>query len=288
MRRAGSLVEQQGLHSLAICFLHSYADPTHEQRAAELLRQAYPNVSVSISSDTTREYREYERTSTVALDAYIGPVLRDYLAALEHSLSEAGMTRSMYHAVGWRRDDGCPRAPGPADDRSLRTRGRRSSVRAQLAPPSAVGREWVLCFDVGGTSAGRLRDRGRQRRARGCARPRSGRLLHCSSRYFDIRTVGAGGGSIPVLGRRRPAPSVGPRSAGAVCLRTGPLTGAGGTEPTMTDAALALGYLDAKTFLAGGMNIDTEAAQVAVGGKSLAEPLGHRRSDTPRSASSAC
>ncbi|HEY2279342.1 MAG TPA: hydantoinase/oxoprolinase N-terminal domain-containing protein, partial [Streptosporangiaceae bacterium] len=83
VRAAGRvLVEEQGLSSLAVCFLHSYANPAHEQRVAEILRAAYPHVSVSVSSDITREYREYERTSTVTMDAYIKPVLSDYLTVL--------------------------------------------------------------------------------------------------------------------------------------------------------------------------------------------------------------
>ena len=257
------LVEEQGLRSLAVCFLHSYADPSHERRAAELLRAAYPDVSVSISSDITREYREYERTSTAALDAYIRPVLHDYLSALESSLSEAGMTRPMY----------IMRSGGGA---MTAVQARQAPLMTVLSGPAggvigacalAAERQWprVLSFDVGGTSVDAcVIENGTASEVHEAAIDGFPLLIP----IFDIRTVGAGGGSIAWAddGLLR----VGPRSAGAV---PGPVAyGAGGTEPTMTDAALALGYLDAKTFLAGGMDIDTEAARAAVREK-LAEPL---------------
>src|SRR5262249_48662594 len=143
------LVENEGLTSLAVCFLHSYANPSHERRTAEILRAAYPHVSVSISSDITREYREYERTSTLALAAYIRPVLHDYLGALDESLAEAGMTRPMY----------IMRSGGGA---MTAAQARRAPLMTVLSGPAggvigasalATERGWprLLSFDAGGT-----------------------------------------------------------------------------------------------------------------------------------------
>jgi N-methylhydantoinase A len=258
------LVEERGLTSLAICFLHSYADPSHERRAAELLRTAYPHVSVSISSDITREYREYERTSTVTLDAYIRPVLGDYLGALDDSLTRIGLRRPMYIM----RSGGGAMTAAQARSAPLMTvlSGPAGGVIGACA--LAEERHWprLLSFDVGGTSVDAcVIEDGTASEVHEASIDGFPMLIP----IFDIRTVGAGGGSIAWAddGLLR----VGPRSAGAV---PGPVAyGLGGREPTMTDAALALGYLDAKTFLAGGMNIDTEAARAAVREK-LAEPLG--------------
>ena len=258
------LVEIEGLISLAVCFLHSYANPSHERRTAEILRAAYPHVSVSISSDITREYREYERTSTVALDAYIRPVLDDYLGALDESLTAAGMTRPMYVM----RSGGGAMTAAQARQAPLMTvlSGPAGGVIGACAVATERGWPRLLSFDAGGTSLDAcVIEDGTASEVHEASIDGFPLLIP----IFDIRTVGAGGGSIAWAddGLLR----VGPRSAGAV---PGPVAyGTGGTEPTMTDAALALGYLDAKTFLAGGMNIDTDAACAAVREK-LAEPLG--------------
>jgi N-methylhydantoinase A len=258
------LVEEHGLTSLAVCFLHSYADPSHERRTAELLRRAYPHVTVSISSDITREYREYERTSTATLDAYIRPVLRDYLGQLEESLTHAGLQRSM-HIM---RSGGGAMTGEQARSAPLMTvlSGPAGGVVGACALAEERGWPRLLSFDVGGTSVDAcVIEDGIASEVHEASIDGFPLLIP----IFDIRTVGAGGGSIAWAddGLLR----VGPRSAGAV---PGPVAyGTGGTEPTMTDAALVLGFLDAKTFLAGGMHIDTEAARAAVRDK-LAEPLG--------------
>ncbi|MCU1657726.1 MAG: methylhydantoinase [Pseudonocardiales bacterium] len=258
------LIEQQGLTSIAVCFLHTYANPSHERRAAELLRTAYPHVAVSISSDITREYREYERTSTVTLDAYIRPALRDYLVALEAALGDIGL-RTPMHIM---------RSGGGA---MTAEQARRAPLMTVLSGPAggvigasavAVERGWprVLSFDVGGTSVDAcVIEDGTPSDVHEASIDGFPLLIP----IFDIRTVGAGGGSIAWTddGLLR----VGPRSAGAV---PGPVAyGTGGVEPTLTDAALTLGYLDAKTFLAGGMAIDAEAAREAIRTR-IAQPLG--------------
>lgn len=258
------LVEDQGLRAIAVCFLHSYANPAHERRTAELLRTRYPGVAVSISSDISREYREYERTSTAVLDAYIRPVLDDYITRLDDRLTGSGLAGS-FHVM---------RSGGGAMTASL---ARRAPLTTVLSGPAGgvagaahlaaeLGWDKLISFDVGGTSVDAcvIED----------AIPSEGYEARIDSLpmqipVFDIRTIGAGGGSIARVDEG--LLKVGPTSAGAV---PGPVCyGAGGTEPTLTDAALVLGYVDPAEFLAGEMSVDAEAAREVIRTR-LAEPLG--------------
>ncbi|MGI5201314.1 hydantoinase/oxoprolinase family protein [Spirillospora sp. CA-108201] len=265
VREAGRiLVEEHGLRSLAVCFLHSYAEPAHERRAAQILRDAYPDVSISVSTDISREYREYERTSTATLDAYIRPVLSDYIGALETRLGDAGLTRPLH----------IMRSGGGAMTAEL---ARRAPLMTVLSGPAGgvvgasflareLGRDKLISFDVGGTSVDCcVIEDGSPGEVHEAAIDGFPLLIP----IFDIRTVGAGGGSIAWMDHG--LLKVGPQSAGAV---PGPVAyGAGGTEPTVTDVALVLGYLDPAAFLGGDMSIDADAARAAVAGK-LAGPLG--------------
>lgn len=265
VREAGRiLVEEHGLRSLAVCFLHSYAEPAHERRAAQILRDAYPDVSISVSTDISREYREYERTSTATLDAYIRPVLSDYIGALETRLGDAGLTRPLH----------IMRSGGGAMTAEL---ARRAPLMTVLSGPAGgvvgasflareLGRDKLISFDVGGTSVDCcVIEDGSPGEVHEAAIDGFPLLIP----IFDIRTVGAGGGSIAWMDHG--LLKVGPQSAGAV---PGPVAyGAGGTEPTVTDVALVLGYLDPAAFLGGDMSIDADAARAAVADR-LAGPLG--------------
>jgi N-methylhydantoinase A len=265
VREAGRiLVEEHGLRSLAVCFLHSYAEPAHERRAAQILRDAHPEVSISVSTDISREYREYERTSTATLDAYIRPVLSDYIGALEGRLGDAGLTRPLH----------IMRSGGGAMTAEL---ARRAPLMTVLSGPAGgvvgasflareLGRDKLISFDVGGTSVDCcVIEDGSPGEVHEAAIDGFPLLIP----IFDIRTVGAGGGSIAWMDHG--LLKVGPQSAGAV---PGPVAyGAGGTEPTVTDAALVLGYLDPAAFLGGDMSIDADAARAAVADR-LARPLG--------------
>ncbi|MFD6100054.1 hydantoinase/oxoprolinase family protein [Nocardiopsis flavescens] len=265
VREAGRvLVEEHGLGSIAVCFLHSYADPRHEQRAGEILREAFPHVSVSLSTDITREYREYERTSTAVMDAYIRPVLNDYISALEAGLRDRGLADPL-HIM---RSGGGAMTADLARSAPLTTvlSGPAGGVvgAGHLASELGIGR--LLSFDVGGTSIDScvIVD-GEPSEVHEASIDGFPLLIP----IFDLRTIGAGGGSIAWVddGLLR----VGPHSAGAV---PGPVAyGQGGTEPTVTDAALTLGYLDAAEFLGGRMGVDADAAAEAVRQK-IAEPLG--------------
>ncbi|GAA4170136.1 hydantoinase/oxoprolinase family protein [Gryllotalpicola koreensis] len=265
VERAGRvLVEEHGLRSLAVAFLHSYANPAHEQAAAERLRAAFPGVAVSISSDLTREYREYERTSTVVLDAYIRPVLNDYIGALESGLVTAGL-RTPLHIM---------RSGGGAMTAEL---ARRAPLTTVLSGPAGgvvgttflsreLGIDKILSFDVGGTSVDScVIENGQPGEVHEAAIDGLPLLIP----IFDIRTIGAGGGSIAWMDEG--LLKVGPRSAGAV---PGPVAyGKGGTEPTVTDAAFALGYLDPARFLGGQMEVSADAARAAIAER-IAAPLG--------------
>ncbi|MFT4042373.1 MAG: hydantoinase/oxoprolinase family protein [Gordonia sp. (in: high G+C Gram-positive bacteria)] len=255
MAAAHTLIRSSGVESIAICFLHSYANPIHENQAAARIRQGFPGVEISVSNELSREYREYERTSTTVLDAYIRPVLNGYLAEVESALRERGLSpalRIMRSGGGAMTSDLAKRAPlttvlsGPA-----------GGVVGTTFLARALTMSHVLSFDVGGTSVDSC-----------VVVDGSPGEVHESEidglplqvPIFDIRTIGAGGGSIARMDGD--LLKVGPRSAGAV---PGPAAyQKGGTEPTVTDAAFVLGYLDTKAFLGGEMDISADAAGEAI------------------------
>lgn len=261
--RLTELVRDSGAESVAICLLFSYLDPSHEQRLAEHLRQALPGVHVSASHEVLPRFREYERCSTTTIDAYLSPLLGRYLERLGDAAASLGLPQPlvMRSSGGVAPAEEAARAgawsvlSGPAG----------GAVAASLLARSA-GDANVLGLDMGGTSCdvcvvedGEVRRTGSRRIG--------GRVIQLP--MVDVHTVGAGGGSVgwrDVGGALR----VGPRSAGA---DPGPACyGLGGTEPTVTDANLMLGNLAADSTLAGGVNLDGDAAREAVRG--LARSLG--------------
>ena len=251
------------VESVAICLLHSYAHPDHERRVAKAVARAVPDVHVSASHELVSVFREYERTSTVVIDAYLSPLLRGYLGRLAERAAAAGLPEpeimrssgGLMAAAEAGRHAAWTVLSGPAAGAVGAARAGRSS-----------GHPDVLSFDMGGTSCdvaviddGVVRESSEQSIA--------GRPLQLP--MVDVHTVGAGGGSI---GWADPggALRVGPRSAGA---EPGPACyGRGGMEPTVTDANLLLGYLSADAPLAGGVRLDRGAAESAV--RRLGEALG--------------
>ncbi len=267
--RLAAALEEGGAESVAICLLFSYLDPTHERRLAEFLRQRLPHLHVSASHEVLPRFREYERASTTAIDAYLSPLLGRYLGRLTDATAAAGLPapQVMLSSGG----------VAPAEEAA------RAGAWSVLSGPAggAVGAGLLarlsgdgnaLGFDMGGTSCDVcVVEDGAVRRTD--SRTIGGRPIQLPT--VDVHTVGAGGGSI---GWRDPggALRVGPRSAGAV---PGPACyGRGGTEPTVTDANLLLGKLAADSTLAGGVALDAEAAERAVG--ALAEELGLDPLDT--------
>lgn len=261
---ARHLVEEQGVEAIAVCFLHSYRNDDHEARAARVIRSLYPDLEVSVSSEIVREYREYERTSTTVLDAYIRPIFGRYVERLERALVEQGFAGRFL----------IMRSGGGA---MTAEQARTSPTHTILSGPAGgiVGaarlaqmleRPELLTFDVGGTSLDLCVIEGGQAVAAHQADLERYPLL---IPVYDIRTIGAGGGSIATVEEK--LLKVGPRSAGA---EPGPIAyGRGGTEPTVTDAAIALGYVDPDAFLAGQMRLDGAAALAGIEEK-VAAPLG--------------
>jgi N-methylhydantoinase A len=248
---AERLIEGNGVESIAVVFLHSYVDPAHELRAAALLQERFPETTVSISSDLVREHREYERTSTTVLDAYTRPIMDRYLGALETQLREAGLQRPlliMRSGGGAMSVDEARRAPlltvlsGPS-----------GGVIGAASVARRSGRDRVITFDAGGTSLDACVIVDGEPTDVFEARLDTHPLL---IPVFDIRTIGAGGGSIAWMDRD--LLKVGPRSAGA---DPGPIAyGRGGTEPTVTDAALCLGYLEPDELAASDRQLSLDLA----------------------------
>jgi N-methylhydantoinase A len=264
VREAARKLVAEGVQAIAIAFLHSYRNPEHEERAAEIVRETFPEVAVSVSSSITREYREVERTATAVLDACIRPVFGKYLGELRSALSDAGFAGRflvMRSGGGAMLAEVAARVPlytvmsGPAGG---------IIGAAQLARELRCSR--LLSLDYGGTSL----DAAVIENAEPLVMYET-KLEHFPvlMPIFDIRCIGAGGGSIAWV--QEGLLQVGPQSAGAV---PGPLAyGKGGTEPTTTDAALVLGYIDAERFLSGAMPLDIAASRAGMQDR-IAAPLG--------------
>ncbi len=245
------LVEGE-VESLAIAFLFSFRNPVHEQRAAELIRAIVPDLPISLSSDILPEYREYERTSTTVINAYVQPLVARYLARLEQALAESNVRimQSNGGAIGLRQaSDQAARVvlSGPAG----------GVVGAFALAKQATGSDspGIITFDMGGTSSDVALCPGE------IPTTAESTITDLPLRLpvIDIHTVGAGGGSIAYVNAGGGL-HVGPRSAGAL---PGPVCyGRGGVEPTVTDANLVLGRLDAGGFLGGkgAVTLDIEGA----------------------------
>ncbi|HTW51494.1 MAG TPA: hydantoinase/oxoprolinase family protein [Stellaceae bacterium] len=266
VRVAARMLRDAGVEAVAVCFLFSYLNPAHEMRAAELVREEWPECFVSTSSGVSPQFREFERFTTALLNAFVGPRLKAYVERLDGGLGEAGLSADLHVMCS---NGGVATAATVA----------KSPVLTLLSGPAAgvLGGAWsgalsdrrnLITFDVGGTSAdiGIAIDR---RFAEATARDTWIGGFPVLAPMIDIHTIGAGGGSIAYVDEGG-AFRVGPRSAGA---DPGPAAyGKGGREPTVTDANLILGRLDPANFLGGVMALDAEAARRAVG--QLADRLG--------------
>jgi N-methylhydantoinase A len=256
---------KEGVESLAVVFLHAHANPAHERALGEAVAKRFPELSLSLSSEIAPEIREYPRTSTTVANAYVRPLADRYLERMESELRKAGIPGALFLMLS---NGGLTHV----------AEARRAPVQLLESGPAAgalagawfgrnAGLDRVLAFDMGGTTAKlALVDDGEPLVAWGFEAAREKRFLRGSGLPMQIATVelieiGAGGGSIA---RRSGLGTlaVGPESAGA---QPGPACyGRGGTEPTVTDADLALGYLDAGFFLGGEMRIDKGASESAL------------------------
>ncbi len=261
-------LKQLGIEAVAVSFLNSYANSAHEEQAASRLRELLPGVYVVAGSELTREWYEYERTSTAAANAYAGPKLADCITRLDSRMRGEGFTKTFYMmasnggvvALKRARQQPC----------AMLESGPVGGCIGAGVYATALGLDKIIAFDMGGTTAK-------------CGIVQNGQF-EVKSPYFvggeergfpvrhaviDIVEVGAGGGSIAHLDDQGRV-AVGPRSAGS---SPGPVCyGLGGTEPTITDANLALGRISASSFLGGEMRLDEPAAIQAI--DKLAETLG--------------
>lgn len=261
---ATRLVEEQSRTSIAVCFLHAYRNPDHELRAKAIIEEMYPDVAVSISADIVREYREYERTSTTVVNAYVKPIFRTYVAGLESSLGAAGFDGAFYIT----RSGGGALPARDSAEVPVHTifSGPAGGLIGTVALSELTDRPNMIAVDMGGTSTDACVVHNGQPALKYEA---SLENLPLMIPTYDISTIGAGGGSLARAenGLLR----VGPQSAGAV---PGPVCyGKGGTEPAFTDAVLAMGYLDPAQFLGGEMTLDAAGAEAAVQ-THVADPLG--------------
>lgn len=265
VRKAVRFLVDEGVEAIAVCFLFSFMNPAHELRVKEMIEQEAPGLFVSISSEVLPQIREFERVSTTIVNAYTGPALQRYLENLERSLHEQGFAGELFVmqsnggvqniVQSGKLAAGCLLS-GPA-----------GGVTAAAFIGERIGHSDLITVDMGGTSY----DVAVIEQLQPSLTTES-----WISRYrialpmLDIHTVGAGGGSIAWVDSGGLL-QVGPRSAGSY---PGPACyGRGGTEPTVTDANLVLGYLNPDRFLGGEMKLDAAAAEEAIR-RHVAEPLG--------------
>ena len=276
--RIAAIIQEAGIESVAVCFLHSYLNPEHERQAGELLRAHAPDVAVSLSSEVAPEIREYFRASTTVINAALRPIVSRYLESIEARLRALGIPSEllvMQSSGGLMTFGDARRRPvfmvesGPA-----------AGVITAAHLGEALGYQNVISFDMGGTTAkvGLVQD-GAPRITKdyevgSVAQPGSGGFraggYPIRTPVIDLVEIGAGGGSIAWVdpgGVLR----VGPRSAGA---DPGPACyGQGGAEPTVTDANLVLGRLNPGHLLGGDLKLDGELAHAAIAER-IAKPLG--------------
>jgi N-methylhydantoinase A len=263
-RKAVQELLEEGVEAIGVCFLWSFKNPSHEQRMLEIIRELAPHIHVSISSEIAPAVNEYERSATTAVNAYVAPLLTDYLTELTGALHDRGLSSPLYVMQSM----GGSMRVGDAERRSVNTlaSGPAGGVVATSFLGNLLGQKNIIAADVGGTSfdVGLVVD---------------GKPIITSSstvnQYtllaptIDIVSIGAGGGSIAWvdMGRLR----VGPKSAGA---DPGPACyGRGGENPTVTDADLVLGYINPDYFLGGKFKLDRALAEKAIEEK-VARPLG--------------
>ena len=278
LRQVAGKLRAEGVESIAVCFLHAYANPTHERRAGEIIAEVFPEAVVSLSAEVAPEFREYLRASTTVINSCIRPVVARYLQRIEDRLAQAGIAAELlvmqssggvYTFAAARQKPVYMVESGPA-----------AGVIAAAHLGQARGYDQVISFDMGGTTAkaGLIQggapsvtkdyEVGTTAQSGGGATRGAGYPIRTP--VIDLVEIGAGGGSIAWVdpgGILR----VGPQSTGA---DPGPVCyGQGGTQPTVTDANLVLGRLNPSYFLGGEIALDPTAAQRAIE-QHCAQPLG--------------
>jgi N-methylhydantoinase A len=264
-REAAAKMGEDGIEAAAVCFIHSWANPDHERRMGEILPK---DKYVSLSCDILREYREYERTSTTVLNAYIGPKVSRYLEQLEdllRSMGFDGQLHIMQSNGGIMSPETAKRMPV-----AMMESGPVGGIIAAAEIARGLGIRDVVAFDMGGTTAKcSLVQNNQPDIAQGYYIGGYASGHPVTLPVVDIVEVGAGGGSLAWIDEVG-ALKVGPRSAGG---HPGPICyGQGGTEPSVTDANVVLGRISSSRFLGGEMPLDVDAARRGIEGK-VAKPL---------------
>lgn len=260
------ILKKRGVEALAVCFLNGFMNSQHETQVKEIIAEEFPEAYVSIASDVLPQPPEFERTSTVVANAYVGPSSSRYLSRVAGALREVGYDGDvliMHSGGGLLTTESASEVPV-----RLAQSGPAAGVIAAAAIGKAIGRKDLISFDMGGTSADIAVIFDGQPRITPEFDVEWGVPVLFPT--IDMVTIGAGGGSIAWLDSAG-YPKSGPQSAGAI---PGPVCyGQGGTEPTNTDANVALGRLNPSTFLGGRMSIDADLAREAIRTK-IGEPLG--------------
>lgn len=262
-------IEEERVEAVAVCFLHAYANPAHEVAMAELLRTHCPTVSVTLSHHLSREYREYERTSTTVIDAYVKPITRTYLQKLSSELNAQGMHGQFLMT----RSGGGAMTVSSAQEQPVHLvlSGPAGGVIGAGFLSELIGHKNLITIDMGGTSldASLVVD-GKPK----VESEQEFQGLPMSIPTIDIHTIGAGGGSIAWIDDGNHL-QVGPKSAGA---SPGPVCyDKGGTQPTFTDASLIVGYLDPANFLGGEIELNMPKTHAAL--DALADQLSTSRDE---------
>jgi N-methylhydantoinase A len=276
VQAAARQLGDQGVEAVLVGFLFSYVNPEHERRAADIVRDELPDVFVTTSAEVAPQFREFERFTTAAMSAFIGPKVRRYIDELHTELRDQGLKGELHVMTS----SGGVATPEMISEKPASTllSGLVAGVRGGAWIGNHAGTDRLITLDIGGTSAdigivvdGRL--------AEADTRSASIAGFPVMLPMIDIHTIGAGGGSIAYLDRGN-AFRVGPESAGA---DPGPAAyGKGGEQPTVTDANLVLGRLAPQNFLGGDMSLDFEAARRVIG--KLAEQLGRSPEETAEGA----
>lgn len=265
-RAIGTLVKERGAESIAVSLLWSIRNDAHERQLAELVRERYPTVFVSLSSEIAPFLGEYERTVTVAFNAYIGPTISRYLTNLQRALSERGLAREMLVMQAYGGvlgvDASCKNAVGMIESAPA------AGVSGCAFQGALIGKPNAIVTDMGGTTfkVGVVRE-GRLERE---YNPVFARYDILSPKIW-VESIGAGGGSVAWIDPLTRLLKVGPQGAGA---QPGPVCyGLGGVEPTVSDADVVLGYLNPDYFLGGRIQLDRQAAVDAID-EYVARPMG--------------
>ena len=264
VRRAAAELVADGVEAIAVVFLFSFINPAHERRAREIIAAAHPGIALSLSTEVDPAFREYERTAVTAFDAYLKPVVADYIARMAGDLGQAGVPAPLQIM----QSRGGISAAANAAQRPVRLflSGPAAGVVGGLTVGNAAGAQDLITVDIGGTSCDIALVSGGEPlvRAEGVIDGYTVRVP-----MVDVTAIGSGGGSIAIIDDAG-ALRVGPQSAGS---EPGPACyGRGGTQATVTDASVVLGYLDPDYFAGGTLRLDPERARAAL--QPLADRMG--------------